>query len=317
MGPLTLQMAAAAVVGLGGALLAGWVLIPWLKRLKLGQTIRAAGPESHRAKQGTPTMGGMLFVVPGVAAAVLMGGSYPPVWAVAGLLVGFSAIGFADDFLKVVRRQSLGLKARQKLAVQVVLAGAFSWLAASTFGAARPWSLPGGGTWSPGVWYFPLAVLAILGSGNAVNLTDGLDGLAGGTSAVALLFFALWAVNASASGAAVLAIALAAAVVGFLRYNLHPARVFMGDTGSLALGAALAGLAIVTRSVLLLPLVGGVFVLEALSVIVQVIGFRVWGRRVLRMSPLHHHFELSGWPEERIVISFWATALILALVAWR
>jgi phospho-N-acetylmuramoyl-pentapeptide-transferase len=317
VGPLTLQMAAAAAIGLGGALLAGLVLIPWLKRLKFGQTIRVAGPESHRAKQGTPTMGGMLFVVPGVAAALIIGGSHPAVWAVSGLLVGFSAIGFGDDFLKVVRRQSLGLKARQKLAVQIVLAGAFSWLAASAFGATRPWSLPGGGTWSPGVWYFPLAVLAILGSGNAVNLTDGLDGLAGGTSAVALLFFALWAVNASAMGAAVLSIALAAAVVGFLRYNLHPARVFMGDTGSLALGAALAGLAIVTRSVLFLPLVGGVFVLEALSVIVQVISFRVWGRRVLRMSPLHHHFELSGWPEERIVISFWATALILALVAWR
>jgi phospho-N-acetylmuramoyl-pentapeptide-transferase len=310
-------MVVAAVLGVGLALVLGRLLIPVLRRLKFGQPVRDVGPERHLIKQGTPTMGGVLFVLPTALVMLALAGRHPEAWALVLLLVGYAAIGFADDFRKVVQKRSLGLRAREKLAAQILLAGGFAWWAATATGASGPWALPGGGTWVPGMWYFPLAVLAILGASNAVNLTDGLDGLAGGTTVVALLFFIVWAVNASNSVAALFAVVLASAVVGFLRYNLYPARVIMGDTGALALGAALAGEAIVTRSVLLLPIVGGVFVAEALSVIIQVISFRLFKRRVFRMSPLHHHFELVGWSEERIVVTFWAVALILAIVTWR
>jgi phospho-N-acetylmuramoyl-pentapeptide-transferase len=314
---VAVTMAVAAAVGVTGALVLGWLLIPYLRRLRFGQTIREAGPASHLSKQGTPTMGGLIFLVPAAAVAVWVGRTAPAVWALVGLTVGYALIGWADDYVKAVRHRSLGLRAREKLLAQIVWAGLFVWWAGAARGADVGWALPGGGTWNPGLWYVPLATLAVLGAANAVNLTDGLDGLAGGTAVIGLLFFIVWAVNAGAGGAAIFATALAAAVVGFLRYNLHPARVFMGDTGSLALGAALAGLAVVTKSVLFLPVVGGVFVLEALSVILQVLSFRLWGRRVLKMSPLHHHFELSGWSEERIVVSFWAAAMILAVLAWR
>lgn len=317
MGSFLAHMGLAAGIALGGALLLGAALIPWLTRLRVGQVIRSQGPERHLAKAGTPTMGGLIFLLPTVVAVLAVAGHDPAVWLVLALTLAFAAIGFVDDYQKVVRHRALGLRAREKLLAQIVAAGLFAAMAAARFHAAGPWALPGGGTWVPGGWYVPLTVLAILGAANAVNLTDGLDGLAGGTAVVALAFFVVWAGNVGETGAAVVALALASAVVGFLRYNLHPARVFMGDTGSLGLGAALAGLAILTRATLFLPIVGGVFVLEALSVIVQVASFRLWGRRLLKMSPLHHHFELLGWSEERIVISFWAAALVFAVAAWR
>jgi phospho-N-acetylmuramoyl-pentapeptide-transferase len=317
MGSVLAHMGVAAGIGLGGALLLGAVLIPWLARLRVGQVIRTQGPERHLAKAGTPTMGGLIFLVPAVAAVLAVAARDAVAWLVLALTLAFAAIGFVDDYQKVVRHRALGLRAREKLLAQIVAAGLFAAVAAGEFHAAGPWALPGGGTWTPGMWYVPLTVLAILGAANAVNLTDGLDGLAGGTMVVALAFFVVWAGNVGETGAALVALALASSVVGFLRYNLHPARVFMGDTGALGLGAALAGLAIVTRATLFLPIVGGVFVLEALSVIVQVASFRLLGRRLLKMSPLHHHFELVGWSEERIVISFWAAALVFAVAAWR
>ncbi len=309
--------ALAGILGLVLALGLGALLIPQLRRLKVGQTIRAAGPPRHQSKQGTPTMGGLIFVAAGLLAAAATDVRSPLVWGLAVLVGGHALIGFADDYQKVVRHRSLGLRARQKLLYQIVLGVFFAWFAARYLGAAGPWPLPFGGAVRPGLWYYPVTVVAVVGSSNAVNITDGLDGLAGGATAIALAFFVLWGVlRTSPSGLAAAAMAFFGAVVGFLRYNLHPARVIMGDTGSLALGSLLAGLAVASRTVLILPIVGGLFVVETLSVIVQVASFKLTGRRVLRMSPLHHHFELAGWSEERVVVTFWLTALAFLVWAW-
>lgn len=310
-----MTLAAGAAAGLASAWLLGWVLIPWLRRLRVGQVVREVGPRSHLAKQGTPTMGGLLFVVPAAILTLVTFPHDPAAWDLVGLVVAYAAIGFADDYLKVVKRRPLGLRARQKLAFQFLAAGIFTWQA-MRLGVAGPLKVPWDGWWQPGGWFVPLALLAVVGSSNAVNETDGLDGLAGGAAVITLVFFAAYGSRAGSPVAAFFATVLAASVVGFLRFNWHPAAVFMGDTGSLALGAALAGLAVLTRSTLLLPVAGGLFVIETLSVVVQVAAFRAFGRRVLRMSPLHHHFELAGWPEARVVTTFWAVALVLALVAW-
>jgi phospho-N-acetylmuramoyl-pentapeptide-transferase len=310
------RAALAGVMGLVFALGLGFALIPQLRRLKLGQPIRDVGPARHQKKAGTPTMGGIIFVLAGFVSALVFDLRDPLVWGLLVLVGGHSLIGFVDDYRKVVRHQSLGLRAREKLVYQILLAVLFAWFAARYLHANVGWSTPWGAVVQPGVWYYPLVVLAVLGSANAVNITDGLDGLAGGAMAIALVFFVLTGFSIHLDGGiSIAALAFLGAVVGFLRYNLHPARVIMGDTGALALGALLAGLAVASRTVFILPILGGLFVLEALSVIAQVTSFKLWRRRVLKMSPLHHHFELSGWSEERVVATFWATALVFLIWA--
>lgn len=294
------------------------LLIPLLHRLKLGQVVREVGPQSHLKKTGTPTMGGLIFIVPLPIVVALFDLHSVKAWSLVFLIWGFAVIGFADDFLKVALRRPLGLRAREKLLLQVLLAGVFTWVIGNYMGGGTQYLLPFGlGRIAVGWWWFaPISMLAILGSGNAVNITDGLDGLAAGATAIAMVFFGFWGLAFHHHTVSIVALALAASLVGFLRYNIHPARIFMGDTGSLALGAALAGLAIVSQTTLLLPLVGILFVVETLSVIIQVISFRLTGRRVFRMSPIHHHFELGGWPEERVVSVFWFFSILGALLAW-
>ncbi|MBX5467645.1 MAG: phospho-N-acetylmuramoyl-pentapeptide-transferase [Firmicutes bacterium] len=312
-----MKAAWAGALGLAVAWGLGPVLIPWLRRLRFGQTVREAGPASHRKKQGTPTMGGVLFLIPVVLAVAVFDRGSLEAWALVFLIAGYGAVGLADDLLKVVFHRPLGLRAREKLFLQLAIAVVFVVLAQRVAGADQAFWLPFGlGQWRPGFWYGPLAVLAILGSSNAVNITDGLDGLAGGAGVVAMGFYALWAWTHGQPSLSLVALALVGGLIGFLRYNLHPAQVFMGDTGSLALGAAMAGAAVLSRTVLVLPVLGVLFVIETLSVIVQVASFRLTGRRVLRMSPLHHHFELSGWSEERVVSTFWLVALLGAVAAW-
>jgi phospho-N-acetylmuramoyl-pentapeptide-transferase len=200
--------------------------------------------------------------------------------------------------------------------MQVLAAIVFVWLAQKFGGAHQAWVMPFGlRAWNPGVWYGPIAVLAILGAGNAVNITDGLDGLAGGASAIAVAFFAYLGVTSHDLALSIVSFVLMGGLVAFLRFNLHPASIFMGDTGSLSLGAALAGAALVSHTVFLLPVVGVLFVVETLSVILQVISFKLTGRRIFRMSPLHHHFELGGWTEERVVTVFWVVAVCGAAAA--
>jgi phospho-N-acetylmuramoyl-pentapeptide-transferase len=280
-----------------------------LRRLRQGQVIQAELPDSHQKKAGTPTGGGILFAILGVVGGLLAAlaghaGAWP---SVAGLVAG-GLIGFADDRSKL-RVGSLGIPARLKLPIQLLLAVPVAAIAMSQ-GGAHQFLLP----WP--VWIlFPSAVLVIAATANAVNITDGIDGLAGGLAVIALVAGALLLPRAPAGEKAV-AMSLAGALVAFLLYNRYPARVFMGDTGSLALGYALAAMAVQQGFLILLPLVALVFVLETLSVIIQVAYFKAsGGRRVFKMAPIHYTFHHEGWSENRIALSFWGAGLVSALAA--
>ena len=305
------------------------LVIRYFRRHGIGQQIREDGPEGHFTKAGTPTMGGVMIVAGGVAGyavAHLRKEQERVIFTRAGLLImlliiGGAVIGGLDDFLKVSRERSLGLNKRAKSGGQLVLALVFAWLA---FAAAKsPTSISfvredGFHIELGVVGWVVFVVLLVIGASNAVNLTDGLDGLAAGSAAFAFSAFALiafWQFRhvpvyqvPQALDLAILSVAMLGGCVGFLWWNAAPARIFMGDTGSLAIGAGLAGLALFTRTPLLLPLVGGLFVAETLSVIVQVFSFRVFRRRVFRMAPIHHHFEQKGWPETTVIIRFWLIA---------
>lgn len=298
------------------ALIAGPVFIPVLRRLKFGQSIRQEGPERHYAKAGTPTMGGVIILLSLIISAVLFAGGSAEVWLALFVTIGHGLIGFLDDFIKVVLKRSMGLKARQKLAGQIIMAVALAYIGSVYFGRGTDLWIPlVGVNVDFGPLYYILIFFVLVGTTNAVNLTDGLDGLAAGTTVVAALAYAAIAASFGKPDLAVFSVALAGACLGFLKYNSHPAKVFMGDTGSLALGGALASVAVLTKTELLLVIVGGVFVVEALSVIIQVISFKSTGRRVFRMSPIHHHFELGGWSETRVVTVFWLAGAICGAVA--
>ncbi len=312
------SLAAAAALAAVLVLAAGPFVIPELHKLKFGQSIREEGPKSHQAKSGTPTMGGVMIIaaitLATLAAAPLTAG----VWLALFVMLGHFALGFLDDYIKVVKKRNLGLKARQKLLGQIVIAVVVIFFAQHELGIATT-------VWLPlvhaeldiGLFYYPLVLFVLVGTSNAVNLTDGLDGLAAGTVTVAALAYMAVALAFSATGLAVFAAAIAGASCAFLRFNHHPARVFMGDTGSLALGGAIAALGILTHTEILLAVIGIVFVAEALSVIIQVISFKTTGKRVFLMSPIHHHFELKGWQETRVVYTFWLVGVVFAaLGAW-
>jgi len=290
--------------------------IPALRRLKFGQNIRSEGPARHFAKAGTPTMGGLIFLAGIAAAGLFTAARYPEGVLVLATTLGFGLVGFLDDFLKVALARPMGLRAREKLAGQILVAALLVLLAVSTLGRGTdlvvPFSL---GSIELGMGlYIVFAVLVVVGVANAVNLTDGLDGLASGVTVVASLALAVIALIMHRSGVALMMAAVAGGCLGFLIYNRHPARVFMGDTGSLALGGALGAAAVLTRSELFLVIIGGIYVLETLSVMIQVFSFQVFGRRVFRMSPLHHHYELGGWSENRIVLTFVAATIALSLI---
>jgi phospho-N-acetylmuramoyl-pentapeptide-transferase len=285
------------------------LVIRALRRWKSGQVIQTELPESHQKKAGTPTGGGILFVALGIVAGVLatIAGHAGALPAVAGLVAG-GLIGFADDRSKL-EAGTRGIPARLKFPLQILLAVPVAWLA-TVQGASHQLFLPV----TP--WLiFPLAVVAIVGTANAVNLTDGMDGLAGGLSAIAFAAIVLLMPGAPAGEKAV-AMTLCGALVAFLIFNRYPARVFMGDTGSLAIGFALAAMAVQQGLILVLPLVGLVFVLETLSVIIQVAYFKAsGGRRVFKMTPIHYTFHHQGWSENRIALSFWGAGLVSALAA--
>lgn len=292
-------------------------VIEFLRRLKLGQSIRQQGPKTHLKKAGIPTMGGVLIVASAAVSTLLLAREHVGVLYALLAMLGYSLIGLIDDFIIVVAKRSLGLKARQKLLGQVVLGVLVSLYALSAPGVGSGILVP----FTDMVLVLPpwmfllLAVVVVVGSANAVNLTDGLDGLAAGTTAIAAVAYAIICLGLGEIEMGVFAAAIAGACLGFTWFNAHPAQVFMGDTGSLGLGAGLASLAILTRTELFLFLLGGVFVIETLSVIIQVGFFRVTGgKRIFRMTPLHHHFELSGWPEPKVVFRFWIMALIFAFI---
>lgn len=294
--------------------LIGPVLIPYLHKLKFGQSIRKCGPASHMAKSGTPTMGGLMMLA-ALLVALLWGNFTPHVIIALVLTVGHAVIGFIDDYIKVVMKRNLGLTAKQKFLLQFILAGAYVYFAETHIRNTELW-VPGiNAVIDLGWGYYVLAFLLLVGTTNAVNLTDGLDGLVSFVSLPVTMVFAFIAYMQGMLDLSGFSLGLTGACLGFLLFNRHPARVFMGDTGSLALGGAIAALALLTRTELLLVIVGGIYVAEALSVIIQVTYFRFsGGKRIFRMSPLHHHFELGGWPEVKVVRVFTAVSCVLSVI---
>jgi len=333
---ITLRTGGAVVTALLVSFVLGPTVIRWLKSKQAeGQPIREDGPQSHLlTKKGTPTMGGVLILLAlGIATLLWADLTNGYVWAVLTVTLGFGAIGFVDDYIKLTKRSSNGLPGRLKLIAQIVIGvGVTIWITSLTEGPlASGLALPFfKELLVPLGWFFvPWAVIVLVGASNAVNLTDGLDGLAIMPALIAAACFALIAYVSGnfvfseylqihfVRGAGELAVfcgALVGAGLGFLWYNAPPAMVFMGDTGSLAIGGALGAVSLVTKHEIVLAIIGGLFVLETVSVIVQVASFKLTGKRVFRMAPLHHHFEQKGWAESTIVIRFWIIASILALI---
>lgn len=341
---ITFRAAGAMVTALVLSFLLGPSVIRWLRTLRVGQVVRADGPETHLSKAGTPTMGGLLILISTVTATALWAELTNPYTIIAIIvLVWTGLLGFLDDYLKVVRRRTEGLVGRYKIIGQGTLGLLFGFflLKFPLSDVPATWTgLPFFSDFHLVIWgplFLPWVTFILVGSSNAVNLTDGLDGLAAGLSAIAAATFAVMAyligrVDTSSylglfylpgSGElAVFCIALTGAALGFLWFNAHPAEVFMGDTGSLAIGGAIGAVAILLKAEFLLAIVGGVFVLEALSVMIQVGYFKYTarrygqGRRVFKMAPLHHHFEKSGWPESKVIIRFWILGILFALLAF-
>jgi phospho-N-acetylmuramoyl-pentapeptide-transferase len=323
------------------ALLISFILGPWLiqrmRQIKVGQFIREEGPKSHQVKAGTPTMGGILIVISIVVPTLLWADIRNPyIWIILFVTMAYASIGFIDDYRKLAKKQNLGLTAREKFGAQFAVAAlaalAIAYLpmlrnnysTSITFPFIKDFAL------NLSILYIPFVMVVLVGASNAVNLTDGLDGLAiGSTLIVAVTYTVLTYAAGHARIADYLRIAwvpqtgelavfcgaMVGASLGFLWFNAHPAEIFMGDVGSLALGGAIGCLAVMVKQEILLVLVGGLFVLEAMSVILQVASFKLTGRRIFKMSPLHHHFELSGWKETKVVVRFWIIAIIFAMIS--
>ena len=347
---ITFRTAYASITALLISLLLGPWLIQRLREFQIGQHIREEGPKSHKKKAGTPTMGGLLIVVSIIVPTLLWANLRNRfVWLVTFATIAYAAIGFADDYIKIVRKRSLGLTAREKIGLQILTGVGVGlvllyWMNVSARLYSTKLNVPFFKAFAPDllidrlfstpVWilaYLPFlafVALVIVGSSNSVNLTDGLDGLAIGCTLIAsAALTALTYITGhrvlsdyldiqflpDVSELTILCGSMVGASLGFLWYNAHPAEVFMGDVGSLALGGAIGTIAVIIKQELLLIFIGGVFVCEALSVMIQVISFKFRGKRVFRMAPLHHHFELAGWSESKVIIRFWIASLILAL----
>ncbi|MEW6724841.1 MAG: phospho-N-acetylmuramoyl-pentapeptide-transferase [Bacillota bacterium] len=311
--PLTYAPAIASLVL---ALLLGGPVINAATRLKYGQQVRTDGPKTHLKKQGTPTMGGIIFLTAATLATLVLGIRNLYLWAAIILTLGNGLVGLADDYLKVVKKRSLGLRARDKLVLQALLGLLLAGSAVHLLGLPTSLRIPWfGWTMELGPWYYLFVVLALMGTTNGTNFTDGADGLLGGAGGISLLVYGLVAARLGRLELAIFAVALAAGCLGFLRFNLHPARVFMGDVGSMAIGGALTALAVLTKTELLIPVIGMVYLIEAISVILQVVSFQLTGKRIFRMAPLHHHFEVLGWSENKVVLLFWALSLGFGVIS--
>lgn len=308
----------AIMIGFLFSTMLGLILIPWLKRMKMGQRISIFVGETHKKKEGTPTMGGLTFIISTVvtmiALVVTKKIDYTSNLTIVLLVfIGFGLIGFIDDFLSIRKKNNEGLTTYQKLFMQVVIAIIFFYIYMKNGGQT---------SWTVGTlnfdfemgWLYGLFILFILvGSSNAVNLTDGLDGLSGGLSAIAYVAFALISLMVGYEDIGIFSLVLTGALMGFLVFNIHPAKVIMGDTGSLALGGAMGAIAILTHRELTLVVVAGVFIIETLTVIIQTISVQLFKRKVFLMTPIHHHFEKLGWQETDIVKLFWVVGLIFSM----
>jgi phospho-N-acetylmuramoyl-pentapeptide-transferase len=325
------NFASIVIIAFLATLLLGVFMIPWLRKLKFGQTVRQDGPKSHLTKTGTPTMGGIFFLIPLIVISLVMPqGNRDFVYAAVLSTVGHGLIGFFDDYVKHVKKRSLGLRAYQKILGQLILSVGLAYYAYTNPNIGSGVIVPFTGmVWDLGIFYIPITAFIIIGTVNSVNLTDGLDGLCSGVTLIVSATLSIIASGAlSMAGSKgltylidnyqdllIFSAALTGVCLGFLRYNSHPAQVFMGDTGSLGLGGAVAALSILLRIPLWLPIIGGVYMAESISDIIQVGSYKLRKKRVFKMAPLHHHFELSGMPETRVVAMFMIATAILCLFA--
>lgn len=295
----------------------GPLVIPFLRRLKVGQTERTEGPESHLKKNGTPTMGGILFLVSVVATSLFFVKDYPKIIPILFLTLGFGLIGFLDDYIKVVLKRSMGLRAWQKFALQIVVTGVFLFYLQRYTDVSLAMKIPFmKGMFLDFGWFnIPIFFFIVIGVVNGTNFTDGLDGLASSVTVLVATFFSVVAIGTN-SGIEPITCAVAGALLGFLLFNVHPASVFMGDTGSLALGGFVAATAYMMQMPLFIAIVGFVYLMEVVSVMLQVSYFKMTGgKRIFKMAPIHHHFELCGWSETRVVAVFSIVTALLCLVA--
>lgn len=295
----------------------GPVIIPFLRRLKVGQTVREDGPKSHLKKTGTPTMGGILILISITLTSLLYVKGYPDILPILFATLGFGLIGFLDDYIKVVLRRSMGLKAWQKMLLQIIVCGIFAYYLLHHTQVSLAMKIPfmSGKYIDFGVLNLPILFFVIIATVNGVNFTDGLDGLASSVTVMVATFFSVIAVGTQ-NGIEPITCAVIGALLGFLLFNVHPASVFMGDTGSLALGGFVAACAYMTQMQLFIPIVGFIYMIEVISVIIQVGYFKIsGGKRFFKMAPIHHHFELCGWKETKVVAVFSIVTALLCLVA--
>ncbi|NLX64012.1 MAG: phospho-N-acetylmuramoyl-pentapeptide-transferase [Clostridiaceae bacterium] len=303
------------------ALVAGKLFIPLLRRLKFGQIEREEGPQSHKVKQGTPTIGGIIFLLPVVLIGIIYSFFDSRILSLVLVTMGFAFVGFLDDYLKIRKKNNEGLLPMQKMTGLLIVAGIFTWYAVSFTEEARMLILPFLGYYNPVtmslVIAIPFIIFVLVAFTNAVNLTDGLDGLAGSVTIIVLLFYSLVTMfNSEWNYIRIFCAAMAGGILGFLVYNLYPAKVFMGDTGSLAIGGALASTAVLTGTPIFLGLAGIIYVAETLSVVIQVIYFKRTGKRVFLMAPLHHHYEHKGWSETKVAIVFTIVTIFSSVLAF-
>lgn len=306
------------VVSIIMSIIMGYYLIPILRSLKAGQAIREDGPQSHLVKNGTPTIGGVIFLFTVLIVSVLSKNLNFDSIMILFSTFAFAGVGFVDDYIKVVKKRNLGLTAKQKLALQILVAiiliiyqytkdtGATSLIIPIT--SAR--------VIMPAILYVPFIIFVVVGTVNSVNLTDGLDGLSSGVTIICMAFFSIASKKLGHDSISLLCQIFACALIGFLLYNKYPAKVFMGDTGSLALGGAVSAIAILLNLQLILPIAGGIYFIETLSVIIQVISFKTRGKRVFLMAPLHHHFEQLGWNERKVVWVFYIIEIVLCIISY-
>ena len=327
--PVPVAQIAEAAIDRGEVLIAGMAamliciflgpkFIEWIRVREFGQQIREEGPQGHHTKAGTPTMGGLIVFVAISVPYLVLSDRDTQSLAVFGVALASAAVGFCDDWIKISKRRSLGLPARWKLLIQIGLAVALWWVATQEVGLDSRIEVRifDAELHIGPALYMLLILLVILGASNGVNLTDGLDGLAAGSCAIVFLAYTAITITNGQEGLAVLSATLVGGCIGFLWFNSFPATVFMGDTGSLGLGGAIGALAVMTQTELLLVILGGIFVIEALSVAIQVIAFKLFRRRVLLMAPIHHHFELMAWSETKIMLRFWIIAAVFAGIGY-
>ncbi len=295
---------------------AGPILIPFLRRLKFGQTVRDDGPQSHLKKTGTPTMGAFIFLIPLTLVTLYFSQKYPEVIPVLLATLGFGAIGFIDDFIKVIKKRKDGLFAGQKTFLQLLVCVAFAFYVIRYTEAGSSIVIPFTDYIVQPWMYFLFIVVFMYFFANGVNITDGLDGLCAGVTLVVAIFFTIVSLTNSEWGyLKVFSASIAGGCLGFLAFNIHPAKVFMGDTGSLALGGAVTAIVIMMRMPLILIIIGGIYLIENISVILQVGSFKLTGKRIFKMAPIHHHFELKGWKETKVVTVFISITVVLAIVS--